>query len=153
MALIPKNEEKEPIFKVASKPDNVQNSNNSGALYAEIECDADCDDDPETIGQTTGVSGEAFPHRRLSSVSSQGAFSDYSASNFTTSSEGSDTGSITNGASRWRFWSSIITFTITSFLGGLAVSILVPFYTKEAEQKGVTVSQAGMVILYKYNTK
>lgn len=145
MARTSKNEEKERMLKGASKSDHFENNNNSGVLYAEIECDADCDDDPETIRQTASVSGETFPHRRLSSVSSQGAFSDYSASNFTSSSEDSDTGTITNGGSKWRFWSSIITFTISSFLGGLAVSILVPFYTKEAEDKGVTVSQAGLV--------
>ena len=79
-----------------------------GALFTEIECDTECDDDPETIRRTAGVSGEAFPYRRLSSVSSQGAFSEYSASNSTTTSEESEGGSITNGSSKLRFWSSII---------------------------------------------
>ena len=152
MAVNPKKEEKEPLFKKALKTNSLQNNNNAGVLYAEVECDAECDDDPETIRQTAGVGGETFPHRRLSSVSSQDAYSDYSASNSTTTSEDSDTRSITNGGSKWRFWSNIIMFTISSFLGGLAVSILVPFYTKEAEEKGVTVSQAGLVSNYGYYT-
>ena len=145
MARNTKNEEKEPLLKGTPNPNNFQN-NHSGAIYTEIEGDADCDDDPETIRPTTGVRGETFPSGRLSSVSSQSGYSDYSGSNLTSNSSGFLDESITNGGPKWRFWSNIITFTVSSFLGGLAVSILVPFYTKEAEEKGVTVSQAGLVM-------
>ena len=150
MALSKNQDEKELLLKRGSiiVPTDKAQNNTSEALMVEIECDAECDDDPETIRQTTDACGETFPHRRLSSVSSEDAFSDYSASNTTTSSEESDIGSITNGRSKLRFWTSIITFTISSLLGGVAVSMLVPFYTKEAENKGVTVSQAGLVIYY-----
>lgn len=48
-------------------------------------------------------------------------------------------------ALQWKFWSSIITFIISSFLGGIVVSILTPFYTKVAVHKGVNVSEAGVV--------
>ena len=148
MALSKNQDEKELLLKRGSiiVPTDKAQNNTSEALMVEIECDAECDDDPETIRQTTDACGETFPHRRLSSVSSEGAFSDYSASNTTTSSEESDIGSITNGRSKLRFWTSMITFTISSLLGGVAVSMLVPFYTKEAEDKGVSVSQAGLVI-------
>ena len=146
MAVSKKKEETEPLISRSSNTTVLQNDkNNSGVSYTEIECDAECDDDPETIRRTAGVGGEAFPHRRLSSVSSQGAFSDYSSSNITTSSEDSDIVSITNGGSKLRFWSSIITFTIASFLGGTAVSMLVPFYTKEAKDRKVTIQTAGLV--------
>jgi len=147
MALSKNQDEKELLLKrgsIIAPTDKAQN-NTSEALMVEIECDAECDDDPETIRLTTDACGETFPHRRLSSVSSEDAFSDYSASNTTSSSEESDIGSITNGRSKLRFWTSMITFTISSLLGGVAVSMLVPFYTKEAEDKGVSVSQAGLV--------
>ena len=150
MALSKNQDEKELLLKRGSiiVPTDKAQNNTSEALMVEIECDAECDDDPETIRLTTDACGETFPHRRLSSVSSEDAFSDYSASNTTTSSEESDIGSITNGRSKLRFWTSMITFTISSLLGGVAVSMLVPFYTKEAEDKGVSVSQAGLVIFY-----
>lgn len=149
MAVSKNKAETEPLLKRTTNSknaliDKIQASNS----FTEIECDPECDDDPETIRQTTDACGETFPHRRLSSVSSEDAFSDYSASNTTTSSEESDIGSITNGRSKLRFWTSMITFTISSLLGGVAVSMLVPFYTKEAEDKGVSVSQAGLVIYY-----
>ena len=147
---------KEEIDQIISPSSNTSklklDKNKSGVLDTEKECDAECDDDPETIRQTAGVGGEAFPHRRLSSVSSQGAFSDCSSTNITSSSEEFDIVSITNGGSKLRFWSSIITFTISSFLGGTAVSMLVPFYTKEAELKNVTVSQAGLVRYFYFNS-
>ena len=146
MAVSKKKEETEKLISRSSNTSILQNDkNNSGGPFTEIECEAECDDDPETIRRTAGVGGEAFPHRRLSSVSSQCAFSDYSSSNITSTSEDSDIVSITNGGSKLRFWSSIIIFTIASFLGGTAVSMLVPFYTKEAENKGVTISTAGLV--------
>ena len=149
MACSKKREEIEQIISPSSNTSKLKiDKNDSGVLDTEIECDAECDDDPETIRLTTDACGETFPHRRLSSVSSEDAFSDYSASNTTSSSEESDIGSITNGRSKLRFWTSMITFTISSLLGGVAVSMLVPFYTKEAEDKGVSVSQAGLVIFY-----
>ena len=113
MARSKKKEETEPLNSRSSNTSILQDDkNSSGASYTEIECDAECDDDPETIRRTAGVYGEAFPQRRLSSVSSQSAFSDYSSSNITSTSEDSDIVSITNGGSKLRFWSSIITFTI-----------------------------------------
>ena len=148
MAVSKNKEEAEPILKRTTNSKNVlvdkMQSSNS---FTEIECDPECDDDPETIRQTAGVSEEAFSQRRLSSASSEGAYSDYSSSNVTSVSVDSNQGSLTNGSSKLRFWTSIITFTISSFLGGIAVSMLVPFYTKEAEQKNVSVSEAGMVSL------
>ena len=57
-----------------------------------------------------------------------------------------DTGTITNDGSKWQFWSKIIVLNISSFLGGLVFFHLLPFYTKEAKQRGVTVSQAGLVL-------
>lgn len=146
MAVSKKKEETEPLISRSTNTSVLQNDkNNSGVSYTEIEDDAECDDEPETIRLTADVFGEAFPHRRLSSVSSQSAFSDYSSSNITSTSEDSDIVSITNGGSKLLFWSNIIIFTIASFLGGTAVSMLVPFYTKEAEYKNVSVSQAGLV--------
>ena len=147
MAVSKSKEETEPLLKgiMNSKQLHNDNNNQSGNSYTEIECDSECDDDPETTRRTAGVCGEAFSHRRLSSASSQDAFSEYSSSNGTSVSFESDHGSLTNGNSKLRFWTSIITFTISSFLGGIAVSMLVPFYTKEAEEKHVTVSEAGMV--------
>ena len=120
MALNSKNEEKEPLSKGTPNPNNFRNNHRPGGNFS--------------------------PRTPLSSVSSQSGYSDYSGSNFTSNSSGFLDESITNGGPKWRFWSNIITFTVSSFLGGLAVSILVPFYTKEAEEKGVTVSQAGLVM-------
>ena len=151
MAVSKNKEEIEPLLKgiATTKLVQIDKNGQSGNSITEIECEAECDDDPETIRRTAGVSEEAFSHRRLSSISSQGAYSDYSSSNVTSISWESDQGSLTHGSSKLRFWASIITFTISSFLGGIAVSMLVPFYTKEAEEKNVTVSEAGMVSINK----
>jgi len=150
-----KKEEKEPLLRAPTASQRSNNypaadNHNGGVLYTEIECEAECDDDAETIRRAADVGGEAFPSRRLSSAASNCDITVcYSGSETNTSntSEGYETSttSITGGQSKWKFWSTIITFTLSSLLGGLAVSILVPFYTTEAEEKGITVTQAGLV--------
>ena len=119
MALNSKNEEKEPLSKGSPNPNNFWNNHRPGGNFS--------------------------PRTPLSSVSSQSGYSEYSGSNLKSNISGFLDESITNGGPKWIFWFTIITFTVSSFLDGLAVSILVPFYTKEAEEKGVTVSQAGLV--------
>ncbi|XP_040583649.1 MFS-type transporter SLC18B1 isoform X1 [Lepeophtheirus salmonis] len=42
-------------------------------------------------------------------------------------------------------WSNLIVFAVSEVLGGITYSLLSPFYTQEAQSKGMTVSETGMV--------
>lgn len=82
--------------------------------------------------------------------SSEGAFSNCNENSVVKSSESSGNIIVSNCGSEWRFWASMIIFTITAFFGGVVGTLLATFYTKEATRKSITVSQAGLVFGSKY---
>jgi len=61
--------------------------------------------------------------------------------------------STSSSGQKSRFWLETAVFIGSTFLGGVAVSILSPFYTKEATDKGLTVWQSGVVYASIYLTQ
>ena len=67
---------------------------------------------------------------------------------YTTITDGnrkSSTASSVSTTGKLVFWLDVAVFTLSSFLGGVAVAMLSPFYTYEAGLKGLAVWQASLV--------
>ena len=128
------------------KASKYQNSNNNyGALHKNKDCNENCNGNLKSLDNTKDINYMKLSQEQSSSGSAQDTTDDNRDCILTGLKEDSDKGAKSNNLSKWQFWSNIILFTISSFLGGVSVSMLAPFYTKEAEQKGVTVSQSGLV--------
>jgi len=69
------------------------------------------------------------------------------------SSSSTSSSASSSSSQRSRFWLETAVFIGSTFLGGVAVSILSPFYTKEATEKGLTVWQSGVVYASIYITQ
>ena len=151
-------EEKEPLLRAhtCTQPSSgypaVDNCG-SGVADTEIECDAGYNGAQTIWHRADFVGGEYHSPCRTSlasncDISSQWSGSKISMRNLTDQNGASSMATIYSGPSRWIFWSTIITFTISSLAAGMAVSTLVPFYTAEAKQRGITVAQSGLVNMH-----
>ena len=74
-----------------------------------------------------------------SSVSAQDTISGNPECLITGPKKESDNGTISNNVSKCQCWPCIIWYAISSSRGGVSVSMLSSFYTKEAKQNAVTV--------------
>ena len=52
---------------------------------------------------------------------------------------------LAGGWSRWQRVVNLLVMALSELLGGFTFSLLSPFYTKEATDKGMTVAETGLV--------
>ena len=124
---------------------NTNKYQNINTLHINEECSENDNGNMKCLDHIKDINYMTLRQGQPSSVSAQETIGGDRECILANPKKESDNGTISNIVSKWPFWSSVILFAISSFLAGVSVSMMSPFYTKEARQKGVTVSQAGLV--------
>jgi len=103
------------------------------------------------VSSAAGGGGGQVSYDSVAAVAEDGRRKGSESSDSSLSSSSSGVSRLSS-RSRVQFWTEVAIFIGSTLMGGMAMSIFTPFYTKEATAKGLTVSQSGLVYASIYLT-